>query len=111
MQQRNLPGDYSRRNRTIDRLTTVTAILMSVYHFVSAQKLLVFSDIHVAIHICFALVIVFLQKMKLDDRRHPVENSLLAALALASVGVTIFIAANDEAFKTSMGQNPPGKVL
>ena len=61
MQQRNLPGDYSRRNRTIDRLTTVTAILMSVYHFVSAQKLLVFSDIHVAIHICFALVIVFLQ--------------------------------------------------
>ena len=111
MQQRNLPGDYSRRNRTIDRLTTATAILMSVYHFVSAQKLLVFSDIHVAIHICFALVIVFLQKMKLDDRRHPVENSLLAALALASVGVTIFIAANYEAFKTSMGQNPPGKVL
>ena len=59
--------------RTLDRATTVVAVLMSIYHLVACNINLFQAGQHINLHILFALVIVFLQAIKIKEGR-PVHD-------------------------------------
>ena len=96
--------------RVIDSATTLIAIVMGIYHFLSATRLMVPSDIHTLIHMTFALLIVFLQQIKTEAPRPAGRNAFLGVCSLLSVAVALFIWAHYLDFKTSMGLMVPGKV-
>lgn len=59
----------SRLSRALDRATTVVAVLMSIYHLVACNINLFQAGQHINLHILFALVIVFLQAIKIKEGR------------------------------------------
>lgn len=56
--------------RTLDRATTVVAVLMSIYHLVACNINLFQAGQHINLHILFALVIVFLQAINQGGPPH-----------------------------------------
>jgi len=97
----------------LDRITAIIAICMGIYHFASSVRLFVYSDIHVAVHFLFSLLILFLQALKLGagSKADKSKNGLMILLAAASVVVTVYIAAHYTEYKMSMGVNSAGKIV
>ena len=75
----------------LDRATTFVAILMSIYHLVACNINLFQTGQHINLHIVFALVIVFLQAIKIKEGRPSWQGWCMIALLAATLVVGAYI--------------------
>ena len=97
--------------RTLDRATTVVAVLMSIYHLVACNINLFQAGQHINLHILFALVIVFLQAIKIKEGRPTWQGWCMIGLLAASIAVCVYIHFNYTNFMTALGAQPFDKVF
>lgn len=98
-------------SRALDRATTVVAVLMSIYHLVACNINLFQAGQHINLHILFALVIVFLQAIKIKEGRPTWQGWCMIGLLAASVAVCVYIHFNYTNFMTALGAQPFDKVF
>ena len=95
----------------VDRATTVIAVVMSVYHLLAANFTIFASEQHINLHIAFALVIIFLQAIKLTDTKSKVRSVFMIVFLLASIVTAAYIHFNSTRFQMAIGRQPFDKVF
>ena len=95
----------------LDRATTFVAILMSIYHLIACNINLFQAGQHINLHIVFALVIVFLQAIKIKDGHPTWQGWCMIGLLTATLVVGAYIHFNYERFMTALGAQPFDKVF
>ena len=95
----------------LDRATTFVAIAMSIYHLIACNINLFQAGQHINLHIVFALVIVFLQAVKIREGRPTWQGWCMIGLLGASIAVGAYIHFNYENFMTALGAQPFDKVF
>lgn len=95
----------------LDRATTFVAIAMSIYHLIACNINLFQAGQHINLHIIFALVIVFLQAIKIKDGHPTWQGWCMIGLLGATLVVGAYIHFNYERFMTALGAQPFDKVF
>lgn len=104
-------ADTTDRQAMLDELTALIAILMSVYHLLAANFTIFTSEQHINLHIAFALVIIFLQGVKLKDNRMNLKSWCMVLLVIISVVTAAYIHTHSLQFQMALGRQPMDKVL
>ncbi len=95
----------------VDRLTTVVAIVMSIYHLCAANMIIFSAEQHINLHIAFSLVIIFLQTIKLKNGKSKFRSALMIFLLLVSIVTAVYIHINSARFQMAIGRQPFDKVF
>lgn len=95
----------------VDRLTTVVAIVMSIYHLCAANMIIFSAEQHINLHIAFSLVIIFLQTIKLKNGKSKLRSALMIFLLLVSIVTAVYIHINSARFQMAIGRQPFDKVF
>jgi len=104
-------GERADRQALLDKLTALVAVMMSIYHLMAANFTIFTSEQHINLHIAFALVIIFLQGIKLKDNRMDIRGWAMVLLVIASIVTAVYIHTHSLAFQMALGKQPLDKVL
>lgn len=103
--------EKSRTEQAIDRLTAVVAIAMSCYQLLAANFTIFSAEQHINLHIACALVLIFLQAIKLTTTKDRVRSAFLIMFLIASIGAAAYIHFNTTRFQMAIGRQPFDKVF
>ena len=95
----------------IDRLTIIVAIAMSIYHLAAANFTIFTSEQHINLHIAFAIVIIFLQGIKLKENKMNAKSWLMIVLIVVSIITAFYIHMHSLEFQMALGRQPADKVI
>ncbi len=95
----------------LDKLTALTAIVMSIYHLLAANFTIFTSEQHINLHIAFALIIIFLQAIKLKENRMDLKSWSIVLLVIVSIVTAVYIHTHSLEFQMALGKQPVDKVL
>lgn len=99
------------RQKIVDRITVIIAIAMSVYHLIAANFTIFTSEQHINLHIVFAVVIIFLQGIKIKDNKMNLKSWVMIFLIVVSVTAAFYIHMHSMQFQMALGKQPVDKVL
>lgn len=103
--------ETANRQIVIDKITTVVAVMMSLYHLAAANFTIFTSEQHINLHIAFAIGIIFLQGIKLKDNRMNVKSWLMVLMLIASAVTAVYIHTHSLQFQMALGKQPADKVI
>lgn len=99
------------RQVILDRITLTVAAVMSIYHLVAANFTIFTSEQHINLHIAFAVVIIFLQGIKLKNNKMDVRCWAMVFLIIVSIATAFYIHMHSMQFQMALGKQPFDKVL
>ncbi len=99
------------RQAVVDQITTIVAVVMSMYHLIAANFTIFTSEQHINLHIAMAIVIIFLQGIKIKDNRMDMKSWLMVLMILASVVTAFYIHTHSLQFQMALGKQPADKVI
>ncbi len=95
----------------IDRITSIVAITMSIYHLLAANFTIFGAEQHINLHITFAVVIIFLQALKVKNGNLTWKSWAIIALMLCGIATSLYIHTHSMAFQMALGKQPFDKVF
>lgn len=104
-------ADTLDRQKLVDRIIMIIAITMSIYHLIAANFTIFTSEQHINLHIAFAVIIIFLQGIKLKNNRMDWKSWAMVLLIFVSAATAFYIHTHSLQFQMALGKQPLDKVL